>query len=281
MRQRDIQVDGIRIQLTEAGEGPALILLHGLSASRVNWEHTIPAFADRWRVVAPDLPGHGRSGKPDAPYTIDFYAGVIRSLGRELGLKEAVVVGNSLGGQIAVELGLMYPAWTRALVLVAPAGRFNVGLRTMSGAIAAAATERVLRATLPHALDRCFFDPDCEALMMRRRVLYQLLASEEFPPFARAVARSLAGALAGGQQPLERLTQPTLVVWGREDRVVGFGGSRRLLARVPHARLVAFDRCGHCPMLEQPARFNTALAEFLRAVDAAPLARARSANGGR
>src|SRR5262249_34025529 len=154
--------------------------------------------------------GHGRSGKPDAPYTIDFYAGVIRSLGRELGIKEAVVVGNSLGGQIAVELGLTYPAWTRALVLGAPAGRVHVGLRTISGAIGAAATERVLRATLPHALDRCFYDPDCEALAMRRRVLYTLLRSEQFPAFARAVARSLAGAIAAGSQPLERLTQPTL-----------------------------------------------------------------------
>jgi len=281
MKTRELRVDGIRIHLTEAGDGPALVLLHGLSATHVNWERTIPAFADRWRVVAPDLPGHGRSDKPDAPYTIDFYAGVVRSLGRELGLKEAVVVGNSLGGQIAVELALTYPAWTRALVLVAPAGRFNLGLRTIASAVGAVATEGVLRSTLPRALERCFFDPTCDAAVRRRAILAALMAGEESGAFARAVARSLAGALAAGRQPLHLVTQPTLVVWGREDRIVTFAGSRRLLARVPHARLVAFDRCGHLPMLEHPERFNAALAEFLRTVDASPLPRARRATGGR
>src|SRR5205823_851228 len=87
------------------------------------------------RCQVPDLPGHGQSAKPDAPYTIDFYAGVIRSLGRELGVREAVVMGNSLGGQIAIELGLSYPTWTRALVLAAPAGGFASAVRTFGWAI--------------------------------------------------------------------------------------------------------------------------------------------------
>ena len=108
LTERDVVADGIRIHLVEAGEGPALILLHGLTASHFTWEHTIPAFADRWRVIAPDLPGHGRSDKPDAPYTIDFYAGVIRSLARALDVEEAFVVGNSLGGQIAVDERLLH-----------------------------------------------------------------------------------------------------------------------------------------------------------------------------
>ncbi|TMA97223.1 MAG: alpha/beta fold hydrolase, partial [Deltaproteobacteria bacterium] len=159
MIERDVQIDGIRIHLAEAGEGRGLILLHGLSATHANWEHTIPAFADRWRVIAPDLPGHGQSAKPDAPYTIDFYAGVIRSLGRELGVREAVVMGNSLGGQIAIELGLSYPTWTRALVLAAPAGGFASAVRTFGWAIGAATGPRLLRLTLPRAVDLCFHDP--------------------------------------------------------------------------------------------------------------------------
>jgi len=80
MKTRDIVVDGVRLHVTEAGRGPALLMLHGLSATHVNWEHTMAAFSDRFRVIAPDLPGHGRSDKPDAPYTIDFFAGVMRSL---------------------------------------------------------------------------------------------------------------------------------------------------------------------------------------------------------
>jgi pimeloyl-ACP methyl ester carboxylesterase len=277
---RDVDVDGIRLHVSEAGAGPALILLHGVTASHANWEHTIPAFAGRWRVVAPDLPGHGRSAKPDAPYTIDFYAGVIRSLGRALGIDEAVVVGNSLGGQIAIEIGLAYPGWTRALVLVAPAGGFGSvtqGLRFALGPLAGA---RTLRMALPWALDRCFHDPSGPACERRRRLLAERLASDDYPAFARAVSRSIVGALAGARQPLDALTQPTLVVWGRHDRIIRPAASQRLLRNVPQARLAMLERSGHLPMVEQPDAFNRLMTEFLAAVDAAPRPRVRRASGG-
>lgn len=279
MTSREITVDGIRIHFAEAGEGPALVLLHGLSATHANWEFTIPAFADRWRVIAPDLPGHGRSAKPDAPYTIDFHAGVIRSLGRELGIPEAVVVGNSLGGQIAIELGLSYPMWARALVLAAPAGGFGTSVQALRWAIGAAARPGILRVALPWALDRSVYDPSQPACEERRRILAERLAHEDYPSFARAVNRSLLGSIAAGRQPLRRLTQPTLLVWGRHDRLVALSGSRRLLREVPHAQLAVLESCGHLPMLEQAQRFNRVVAEFLLAVAAAPLPGARQASG--
>ena len=279
MTARELSVDGIRLHVLEAGQGPALVLLHGLSATHANWEYTIRAFADRWRVVALDLPGHGRSAKPDAPYTIDFYAGVIRSLGRELGIDEAVVIGNSLGGQIAVELGLAYPAWTRALVLAAPAGRFGPGVQAMRWAIGAAARQALLRVALPWALTRSVHDPSLPACEERRRILVERLVAEDYPGFARAITRSLVGSIAAGRQPLDQLTQPTLLVWGRNDRLVSLSGSRRVLRALPHARLAVLERCGHLPMLEQPQPFNRAVADFLRTVEAAPLARARRVNG--
>ena len=277
---RDLEVDGIRIRLTEAGEGPALVLLHGLSATHVNWEHTISGFADRWRVIAPDLPGHGHSGKPDAPYTIDFYAGIVRSLGHALGIREAVVIGNSLGGQIAIEIALTYTAWTRALVLVAPAGGFPSAVRAFSWAVSAAANQRMLRMTLPRALDLCFYDRTIPGCAERHRILAERLAGEDYPAFVRAVSRSLAGAIAAGGQPIARLTQPTLLVWGRQDRVVALAGSRRILREVRHARLAVLDRCGHLPMLERPVEFNRLVADFLRTVDAQPLPSARGASTG-
>jgi pimeloyl-ACP methyl ester carboxylesterase len=270
MRKRDVVVDGLRLHVAEAGEGPALVLLHGVTATHANWEHTIPAFADRWRVIAPDLPGHGESAKPDAPYTIDFYAGMIRSLGHVLGVPEAIVVGNSLGGQIALELALTYPRWTRALVLAAPAGGFGNTIRALRWAIGAVAQPGVLRMTLPLALERCFYDPSLPGCEERRRILAERLVHEDYPSFARAVTRSLTGAVEAGVQPLHDLVQPTLLVWGREDRFVGLSGSRRLIREVPHARLAVIERCGHLPMLERPVEFNRVMADFLRSVEAAP-----------
>jgi len=279
LRARTLTVDGTRLHVVEAGAGPALVLLHGLSATHANWEHTIPAFADRWRIVAPDLPGHGQSAKPDAPYTIDFYAGMIRSLGRELGIDEAVVIGNSLGGQIAVEIALAYPRWTRALVLVAPAGGFGVVSGAFGWAIEAVAGPRVLRLTLPWALNRSMYDRTLPACAERQRILAERLVHADYPSFARAVTRSLVGAIAARNQPLRRLTQPTLLVWGREDRLVTLSGSRRVMREVPHARLAVLDRCGHLPMLERPREFNRVVADFLRSVEAAPRSGARQVSG--
>jgi len=279
MKSHEIVVDGIRIHWVEAGSGPALFLLHGLGATHVNWERTIPAFADRWRVIAPDLPGHGRSAKPDAPYTIDFHAGIMRSFARELGVADAVVVGNSLGGQIAAELGVFYPNWTRALVLVAPAGGFSAPVQALHWAVGAAAHPVVLRLALPWASDWCVYDASLPGGEARRRALRERLAHADYPDFARAVARSLAGSLAAARQPLHRLRQPTLLVWGRDDRLVAASGSRRVIRAVPHARLAVLERCGHLPMLEQAERFNALLADFLRVVEAAPLAGALRTRG--
>jgi pimeloyl-ACP methyl ester carboxylesterase len=278
MKTRDVTVDGIRLHVAEEGDGPALVLLHGLTATHYNWERTVPAFSDRFRVIVPDLPGHGRSAKPDAPYTIDFYAGVIRSLGRALGVGEAVVVGNSLGGQIGLELAISYPLWTRALVLAAPAGGFSTALRVFGPVIGAGAHPSLLRSILPRSLARSFYDSACPDYEARRTILAERLAHDDYPAFARAVGRSVAGALAADQD-LARITQPTLLVWGADDAIVALRGSRRLVRALPQARLHVFERCGHLPMLEHPEKFNALVDDFLRTLDDAP--RADAAGMGR
>src|SRR5207247_8907059 len=106
------------------------------------------------------------------------------------GIGGAVVVGSALGGQMAVELGLAYPAWPRALVLAAPAGRFGAGVQAMRWAIGAAARPALLRVALPWALTRSVHDPSLPACEERRRILVERLVAEDYPGFARAIPRS-------------------------------------------------------------------------------------------
>jgi pimeloyl-ACP methyl ester carboxylesterase len=227
--------------------------------------------------VAPDLPGHGRLGKPSAPYTPDFYAGVIRSLGRELGIDEAVVVGNSLGGQVAMELALSYPRWTRALVLAAPPGGYGRLMRGVGWTLGKRRRTAHHARGAPVGARSVLLGPVRGGVRYEPAPLSERLQADDFPGFARAVARSIAGAMVAGLPTLGPLTQPTLVLWGRHDRLVSLAESRRLLRDVEHARLVVLERCGHLPMLERPGEFNHRLADFLREVEAAPLPTARLA----
>jgi pimeloyl-ACP methyl ester carboxylesterase len=267
--RRDVVADGVRLRVLDAGAGSPLLFLHGLSASNDIWEHAVGEFADGHRVIAPDLPGHGESAKPDAPYTIDFYAGIVRTLGRELGVERAIVVGNSLGGKIALELACWYPGFVRALVLVAPATEYARGLRPFGRAIQALSRPAVMRLALERALEQTFYDRTIVGHVTRRRILQARLAAPDFPEFTRAVARSVGGVLAAERQPLERITQPVLAIWGRDDRIIPLERSRRLLRAIPHAHLRVIERCGHIAPLEQPTAFNRLLAEFL-AAHAAP-----------
>ena len=267
-RHHDVVADGIRLRVLEAGQGPALFLIHGLSASHDIWEHVVDEFADRYRVIAPDLPGHGESAKPDAPYTVDFYAGVLRSLARELGIDEAIVAGTSLGGKIALELACWYPRFVRALVLSAPAGEYARGLRPFGKAIQALSRPAVMRLALERALEQSFFERSRVGHMTRRRILNARLVAPDFADFARAVARSVGGVLAADTQPLHQITQPVLALWGREDRIVPMYRSTMLARAIPHAQLRIVERCGHIAMLEQPGEFNRHVAEFLASLDA-------------
>ena len=265
-RDHDVVVEGLRLRVRDAGSGPTLLLVHGLGADRRIWQGTIARFADRWRVVAVDLPGHGASDKPDHSYTPEYFARVLRGLGSALQLTDVVVVGSSLGGRVTLELAASYPTWVRAIVLSAPAPLFGSWWKPVGWALPALAGPDLLRWLLPRGILRGFFDPNVPGASLRYSLIADQLARDDFHEFARAIARSVGGIVSGDLPALENVTQPVLLLWGHEDRVVSNSGALPLLAALPQARLTLIERCGHMPMLEQPDVFHAAVAEFLQTV---------------
>jgi pimeloyl-ACP methyl ester carboxylesterase len=116
-----VEVDGVPIHYVEAGQGKAVLLIHGLGASTFSFRHTIPELAQRYRVIALDLKGFGYSARPQSDYSLTAQAALVRQVMDRLGVERAAVVGHSMGGAVAMRLALGYPERVSRLVLVASA----------------------------------------------------------------------------------------------------------------------------------------------------------------
>jgi 4,5:9,10-diseco-3-hydroxy-5,9,17-trioxoandrosta-1(10),2-diene-4-oate hydrolase len=267
--RRWVTVEGRPVNVVELGEGPAMLLLHGLGGSWRNWLETIPHFARRFRVIAPDLPGFGDSPLPSEPISIPGYGRSVCALLDALGVESAVVVGNSMGGFIGIELAVRFPARVRRLVLVSAAGieiehQRREPVRTLARAL---------------ALFSVWVGSRADALARRPRLRRLLMATSAAHP-ERLPAPLAAEQIRANGKPgwlgafdallsyrirdrLEEIACPTLIVWGDRDRMVPVRDADEFERAIPGARKVIFPDTGHLAMLERPARFNEVVDEFL------------------
>ena len=260
------------ISTLAAGAGDPVILVHGLGATKVSFLTTAVALASRFRTISLDLPGFGDSVKPVlAPYHPPFFARSIVDLMDALNIDRAHVIGNSMGGRIALELGLRHPDRVRDLVLVAPSLAWKrerpwaplVRLfRPELGLLQATprwAFESALHRLIPAAADnwvRAGVDEFLRAYTTPRgRVAFYAAARNiylEEPHGAKGFWTRLAG-----------LQARTLFVWGELDRLVPIGFARHVEETLPSARHLRLD-CGHVPQLERPEQTQAAIVAFLR-----------------
>ena len=261
------------LSINEAGSGPAVVLVHGLGATKVSMLPTVAALAaSGFRAIALDLPGFGDSVKPiRAPYNAPYFARAIVALMDALGVARADVVGNSLGGRIAIEMGLRFPNRVGRLGLLAPSLAWLGGrplaplLRLLQPQVGLlqpaprAIVEAIVRVAVPESsaepwtaagVDeflRSYFTP-------RGRVAFYAAARNiylEEPLGPRGLWTRLAG-----------LQVPSLFVWGRTDRLVPIAFAGHVREVLPSAAQLELD-CGHVPQLEAPEQTHEALAAFL------------------
>lgn len=271
-------VAGTEIAWTEQGRGEAIILLHGIGDSGRTWVRVAPLLAEHYRVLVPDLPGHGRSGRPDAPYTLAWFADVLAAWMMRIGLRRAHVVGHSFGGGVAQWLLIEHRAQVDRLALVAAGGlgrEVTFGLRL---------------AAIP------FPERFCTPAAMWLSTLLGLLASRKilgYPGLAeiresarlngmegtgRAFCRTVRGVIdTSGQHMQTRAgvgSVPTLppiaLFWGAEDRIIPVDHGRLALTLFRGATLDVYPRCGHYPHLQEAARFAAELLSFLADDQRAP-----------
>jgi pimeloyl-ACP methyl ester carboxylesterase len=260
------------VNYVELGSGPGLdlVFVHGLSGSWQNWLEQLPHFSRDHRVLAMDLPGFGGSPLPPWEITIERYARLLRDLCAALDVGDCALIGNSMGGFVAAEAAIHRPAWFEKLVLASAAGISSVRVQREPAEAAA----RMAVAAAPMLLklqEAAMHRPRVRWAAFRSLVNYPLqLRSELLHEFFTngAGKPGLIHAIRGlvGYDILDRLEEvevPTLIVWGRYDRIVPPGDAREYGRRLRNSRTVIFDDTGHVPMAERPVRFNRVLQTFL------------------
>lgn len=267
---------GLRLHYHEAGTEHAetVVLLHGGGPGASAWSNfgrNVPVFAGRYRTVAVDQPGFGRSDKPEEhPQYFTHSADALAGLLDVLGVERAHLVGNSLGGGAAVRFALRHPDRAGRLVLMAPGGlALNVFTPDPTEGV-----RRLARFAAPPGPSREKLAGFLRTLVYDQSLVTDELVEERYaaasaPESLKAMAamgRSFSGAdHEDGMlwREAHRLRQRVLLVWGREDRVNPLDGALVALKVIPRAELHVFGRCGHWAQLEKFDRFNALALDFL------------------
>ena len=272
LRFSSVQTDSGLISTMQAGAGKPVVMLHGLGATKASFLPTVAALAPQHRTIALDLPGFGDSAKPlSAPYHAPFFAREVVQVLDRLGIERADLVGNSMGGRVAIEVGLRHPERVRRLVLLAPSlawlrdKRWAPLLRLVPpqlGALQPAprpVVEGIVRRLIPGAADgwtaagvdeflRSYLTPNGRAA---------------FYAAARNIYLEEAHGEKGFWTRLPQLEPPSLFVWGRLDQVVPLRFAEHVRRELPQASHLELD-CGHVPQLERPRETHAAILRFLR-----------------
>lgn len=266
---RFVQVGDFRVAYREQGQGEPLVLLHGWPTYSYLWRHQLLALAERFHVIAPDLPGFGDSSKPaDVHYSVDFYAGILDSFLNGLGIDPVGIVSHDLGGPIALLWAVRQPERVTRLVItdtmpypdlplmvrsmlwfarLPGLGKALVSRRGLRLALQIGTANRgVVTPELVEAYDRPFSqDPAARKTLLR--ILVELEPAEMVE-------------IADG---LPRIAAPTLILWAEKDPSAPLGIARRLQADIDGAQLRIIPNCGHFLTEDRPQEVNRFMLEFL------------------
>ncbi len=266
-------VEGHRVRYWNEGAGPAIVLVHGLANSVITWRKNVEALSRNFRVIALDLPGHGLSDMPKVRFGLPEGAAFVASFLDELGVDRAHLVGNSMGGAVALELALARPERVASLTLADSAGlgrEISLVLRLGSLPLLGEYGRRPTLKGVRNLVRWLVHDPnlvDEDELPLRLSYLKREGSAQALLRFLRT------GVGLFGQRPgtrrdamLTSLSVPTLIVWGAQDPLFPFRQAEEAARAIPGTALHVFDACGHWPQYEHPGEFNRLLGEFVESV---------------
>jgi pimeloyl-ACP methyl ester carboxylesterase len=257
--------NGIKTNYLEAGTGDPVVLIHGSGpgvTSYANWRLVLPALAENFRVVAPDMVGFGFSERPaNIEYGVQTWADQVVGLMDTLELPTAHLVGNSFGGAIALRIAAQHPDRVGKLVLMGSMGvpfPITEGLERVWGYEPSFENMRKVLDVFAYSRDLV----NDELAEVRYRGSIQPGFQESFAAMFPAPRQRWVEAMCTPEDEIRRLPHRTLIVHGREDQVIPLQTSLRLMELIDNADLSVFSHCGHWSMIERTADFNRSVSEF-------------------
>ncbi|AYH43777.1 alpha/beta hydrolase [Azoarcus sp. DN11] len=263
---RSVAAAGIRTNYHDLGAGHPLLMIHGSGpgvSAWANWRLVMPMLAERARVIAPDMVGFGFSERPAGQrYDLDVWVAQAVGLLDALDIERADLVGNSFGGALALALAIRHPRRVRRLVLMGSVGvpfAITPGLDAVWGYTPALDNMRALLDLF--AWDRALVND--ELARLRYEASIRPGFQESFAAMFPAPRQRWVDALASREADIRALPHETLVIHGREDRVIPIANSLTLAAWIPRTQLHVYGRCGHWTQIEHAARFACLVGDFV------------------
>lgn len=271
--EKYVEIDNIKVCYIDEGlkNADVLLFIHGLSLSIHNFRYNYPYFFDKYRVVAIDLPGFGKSDFPDISYDIDYFSRFLLKFMDKLNIRSATLIGNSLGAHIALDFDLKYPDRVDALVIGSATGvRPTLGLLekiVLNWYITedrfCDVPEKKMREHIEWSWYR--LSPRSEELV-RHRILYRrkYFGTRLYKDNNRAFVRGLKHVIYDDiRYKVKDINTPALIIWGRYDKVTKPADALYLSRKIPDSELKIIDDAGHLAHIEQFEAYNSAVEKFL------------------
>lgn len=271
---RQLDLHGDHVAYRDEGHGPVLLLIHGMAGSSETWRGVLPALAKNHRVIAPDLPGHGQSAKPRGDYSLGAFAASLRDLLRALDVEKVTVVGQSLGGGVAMQFTYQHPEYCERLILIGSGGLgpdVNWTLRLLS----APGAELVLPIIAPKPVldagnkirswlsSAGVHSPRADEAWRSYSSLADRETRQAFLRTLRSVVDYRGQAVSAMNRLYLNSAMPTLLIWGDSDKIIPVAHGHAAHEAIPGSRLEVLPGIGHYPHAEAPGAVVEIIDDFL------------------
>jgi pimeloyl-ACP methyl ester carboxylesterase len=276
---KHLDLHGQRVAYRDAGRGEVLLLIHGMAGSSSTWRAVLPTLSENYRVIAPDLPGHGESGKPRGDYSLGAFAAWLRDLLNELGIERVTVIGQSLGGGVAMQFAYQHPEYCDRLVLIGSGG-LGPDVNWLLRALSAPGAEILLPIAAPQPVLNAgnkvrswFARVGIESAQADEMwSAYSSLADRDTRHAFLRTLRAVVDYRGQAVSALERLyltsDLPTQLIWGDHDKIIPVAHAYAAHDAIPGSRLAVLPGLGHFPHVEDPTAVTDIIHEFVSTVPA-------------